>query len=772
MLDVVKYITDFNYRQILQLRETVKQIRQQEVKAWSQEKIIDFTRTQQKLLHNKTSTPHSTRIKAFAIVAECIRRVFSINVYDVQLMGALVLDQGQIAEMNTGEGKTLVATLPSYLNALHGNGVHVVTANDYLVQRDAEYLKPLYDYLGISISMVTGKSSVTERQKAYKHDITYVTSTELGFDYLRDNTADSIENQVLPSSFNYCIVDEVDYLLIDEASTPLVLSSVGGMPNSYYRIFNNFVSSLDEGDCTIKLKDNTVALTEEGYEKLKKFVTCQKICKSATDLYDRDVDLFYYINACLKAHYLFTKEKDYLVKNKEVLTVSSKTGRVLKGRRWGKGIHQAIEAKEGCPIRDESTTIASVTIQNFFKYYRKLSGMTGTASSQSIEFQEIYNLSVIAIPPHKTLRRVRHEDQLFISENAKLHYIANLTKRCIDKNQPVLIGCSVISTSEKLSNILRKFSIQHKVLNAKYVEQESMIISNAGYPGAVTIATNMAGRGTDILLGGVDKNADKRKQVVNSGGLMVIVAERHKSRRIDNQLIGRCARQGDPGECCIVMSLEDEFLTLFGGDKFKELKDQITLEEEDDGTPVSMPFLGNIVSYAQDQVEERNVGMRKRATEYDNVINMQRNYIYKKRQSILEINSIEGINSVLMSLLKTLMSDEKSRHSIAKLFSLTDSKPTTLAAYVTSVLSPNQSRSFTKERTCLLYYFNVYWQEYINSIEDTRLIANLVSYGQRDPKNEFKKKTVERFITMINSMIRVILETVVTSIESRIQYEQ
>ncbi len=604
--------------------------------------------------------------EAFACVREASRRTLGMRHYDVQLIGGIVLHQGKIAEMKTGEGKTLVATLAVYLNGLTGKGVHVVTVNDYLARRDAEWMGPIYHYLGMTVGVIQHEMNDAERRAAYAADVTYGTNNEFGFDYLRDNMKYSLEDCV-QRGHEYAIVDEVDSILIDEARTPLIISGPSEeSTDKYYRIDKLIPRLVREEDYKVDEKARSVVLQESGIEKAEKFL-------GVDNLYDpRHMDLVHHIQQALKAHTLFTRDKDYMVKDGQVIIVDEFTGRLMPGRRYSDGLHQALEAKEGVKIERENQTLATITFQNYFRMYKKLAGMTGTAETEAAEFENIYKLEVVVIPTNRPLRRIEYQDVVYRTEREKFNAVVEEIAELNRVGRPVLVGTTSIEKSEKLSNLLKKRGIRHVVLNAKYHEKEAQIVADAGRKGAVTIATNMAGRGTDIILGGkpgyemtdqlsgdggsspgtpapvggtaqpVSEEARRRAleewkrahdEVVALGGLHIIGTERHESRRIDNQLRGRAGRQGDPGSSRFYLSLEDDLLRIFGSDNITNLMQRLGMEE---GVPIESRLLTRQIERAQAQVEARNFEIRKHLLEYDDVMNKQREEIYRFRRELLE----------------------------------------------------------------------------------------------------------------------------------------
>ena len=557
-----------------------------------------------KLRLQKGETLDDILPEAFAVVREASKRVTGMRHFDVQLIGGVVLHRGKISEMRTGEGKTLVATLPVYLNALTGKGVHVVTVNDYLARRDSIDMGRIYNFLGLSVGLIVHEIDFPERKAAYQADITYGTNNEFGFDYLRDNMVVD-KDQMVQRELNYCIVDEVDSILIDEARTPLIISGPGEKSADLYKVIARIVANMKEGeDYTVDEKQKQVAPTEAGIAKAEKAL-------GVSNLYDTEhgVDFSHHIMCAIKAKTLMIRDRDYVVKDGEVIIVDEFTGRLMYGRRYSEGLHQAIEAKEGVVVQRESQTLATITFQNYFRMYKKLAGMTGTAKTEEQEFQKIYGLDVIVIPTNKPMIRTDYPDVIYKTKAAKYRAVVKEIVELHKSGQPVLVGTTSITQSEDLSALLKKQGIPHNVLNAKYHEKEAMIVADAGQPGQVTIATNMAGRGTDIVLG---------EGVAEKGGLHILGTERHESRRIDNQLRGRCARQGDPGSSRFYLSLEDDLMRLFGSDKIKGMMDKLGMEEDE---PIENKIVTSSIENAQKKVEERNFNIRKMVLEYDDVMN-------------------------------------------------------------------------------------------------------------------------------------------------------
>ena len=611
-----KLFASYSEREIRRVKKIVNKIVKLEtvMEKLSDQELRDKSNEFRDRLRNNSNLD-DILVEAFAVCREASKRVLGMKHYEVQLIGGIVLHQGRIAEMKTGEGKTLVATLPVYLNALTGNGVHVVTANDYLAERDLNIMKPLYNFLGVTSGVILGSSTREERQEAYKCDITYITNSEVGFDYLRDNMG-ALKSQQVQRKLNYAVIDEVDSILIDEARTPLIVSGKGDGLTHQYRMADIFVKTLKEEDYRIDEKVNSIILTDSGVSKAEKTF----VLENYGDI--TNSNLMHLVDKALRANYMLKRDKDYLVKNGKVLIIDAFTGRIAEGRQFADGQHQALQAKEGVKIEPENKTLATITYQNFFKLYQKVSGMTGTGITEESEFRDIYSLDVIAIPPNKPVQRIDENDKVYFTENAKFKAIVNDVKECNQKGQPVLIGTSTIEKSELLSREFKKQNIPHKVLNAKFYEMEAEIISHAGEKGAVTIATNMAGRGTDIKLG---------EGVEALGGLRIIGTERHESRRIDNQLRGRAGRQGDKGSSIFYLSLEDELLNIFMSDSAKENLKKLAHGEE----CIQEKMITKAIESAQKRIEGKNFESRKNTIQYDNVVNEQRKIIYEQRNAVL-----------------------------------------------------------------------------------------------------------------------------------------
>jgi len=704
--------------------------------------------------------------EAFAVVREAAWRTLGMKHFKVQVLGGIVLHQGRIAEMKTGEGKTLVATLPAYLNALTGEGVHVVTVNDYLAKRDREWMGKIYEFLGLKVGVILHNMDFMERKEAYNADITYGTNNEFGFDYLRDNMVIYKEHMV-QRGLNYAIVDEVDSILIDEARTPLIISGMGEKSTDLYYIVDKFVRKLKpETDFHVDEKAHTVVLTDEGIKKVEEYFKIENLA----DI--QNMELSHHINQALKAHHLMKKDRDYIVKDGQVIIVDEFTGRLMYGRRYSDGLHQAIEAKEGVKIERESKTLATITFQNYFRMYKKLAGMTGTAQTEEEEFRAIYGLDVVVIPTNKPMIRVDYPDKIYKTERAKFKAIVDEIEEKYKKGQPVLVGTISIEKSEMLSEMLKKKGIPHQVLNAKYHEKEAEIIAKAGQKYAVTIATNMAGRGTDIVLG---------EGVAELGGLHIIGTERHEARRIDNQLRGRAGRQGDPGSSRFYISLEDDLMRLFGSEKISGLMDKIGYDEN---MPIENKFITAQIEAAQKRVEAHNFEIRKHVLQYDDVMNKQRDVIYKERRRVLEgenlkehiLNMMETIveDAIalytkdspypeewdLKGLLEYLNSKFLPKKSI-KLEELTGLSKEELKEKIYNralELYENKEKEIGEEtmreleRVVLLRNVDTKWMDHIDAMEQLKQGIGLRAYGHIDPLIEYQKEAYDMFQELVKNI--------------------
>lgn len=765
--------------------------------------------------------------EAFAVVREAAKRTLNMRHFDVQLIGGMVLHGGNIAEMRTGEGKTLVETLAAYLNALSGKGVHVVTVNDYLAKRDAEWMGPIYAFLGMTVGVVVPDMSPPEKQQAYAADITYGTNNEFGFDYLRDNMAFSFADKV-QRPLNYAIVDEVDSILIDEARTPLIISGAAEDSTELYIAINKLIPALRKqeikdgpGDYFIDEKSKQAYLSEEGHQKVEELFLREDLLKEGESLYDaNNIMLMHHLNAAMRAHALFHRDVDYIVQQGEVVIVDEHTGRTMPGRRWSDGLHQAVEAKELVKIRQENQTLASITFQNYFRIYNKLSGMTGTADTEAYEFQQIYGLEVVVIPTNKPMVRQDQSDLVYMSAQEKFAAIVDDIKKAREKGQPTLVGTASIETSEYLSNILRKENIPHQVLNAKFHEKEAQIIAEAGRPGAVTIATNMAGRGTDIVLGGnleaELKNLDnptpdeiskhkagwqqRHDQVVNAGGLYVLGTERHESRRIDNQLRGRSGRQGDPGKSRFYLSLEDNLLRIFGGERLTGLMKRIGIEK---GMALESRLLSNSIENAQRKVEAFNFDIRKQLLEYDDVANDQRKVIYRQRDELLAADNIsEVIESVRHQVIDSMMNPFIPPQSLEEQWDIEGLErhletefnvklpiqtwlekeehlhEENLRERIQKILKEAYQEKEQRagaavirqfEKAVMLQTLDNDWREHLAAMDYLRQGIHLRGFAQKNPKQEYKRESFELFVNMLN---RINYEVIATLSKFEVRAEQ
>ena len=705
--------------------------------------------------------------EAFAVVREASKRVLGLRHFDVQLVGGCVLHRGKIAEMRTGEGKTLVATLPAYLNALTGKGVHIVTVNEYLAHRDSHEMGRVFNFLGLSVGLIIHGLDFPERKAAYAADITYGTNNEFGFDYLRDNMVVSLD-QMVQRPLNYAIVDEVDSILVDEARTPLIISGPGEKSTDLYKVLARVVAQLVEGeDYTVDEKLKTAAPTEVGIAKAEKMLGVANMYAG-----EASIDFSHQLMQALKAKAIMHRDRDYVVKDGEVIIVDEFTGRLMFGRRFSEGLHQAIEAKEGVKVERESQTLATITFQNYFRMYDKLSGMTGTAKTEEQEFQKIYGLDVIVIPTNKPNQRIDYPDVIYKTKNAKYKAAANEIEECHKSGRPVLVGTTSIVQSEELSGILKKRGIPHTVLNAKFHEKEAEIIAGAGQFGAVTIATNMAGRGTDIVLG---------EGVPALGGLHIVGTERHESRRIDNQLRGRCARQGDPGSTRFYLSLEDDLMRLFGSDNISSIMDKLGMEEDE---PIEHSLVTKSIESAQKKVESRNFDMRKHVLEYDDVMNQQREVIYAQRKKILVENNLrENIMDMVTRVVDRTMvmyappdvySEEWDLPALIAYAEEFYAPPNTLTVEHLQTLSREELNEYLQklavdyyeqreesitpgimrelENLVMLKVVDSHWMQHLDAMDMLREGVGLRAYGQRDPLVEYKLEAYDMFQAMIDAI--------------------
>ncbi len=792
-------------KRIMSLVDKIEALRPSMIEL-TDEQLKDKTREFKERLANG-ETLDDLLPEAFATVREASRRVLNMEHYRVQLIGGIILHQGRIAEMRTGEGKTLVSTCPAYLNALEGKGVHIVTVNDYLAKRDAEWMGKVHEFLGLTVGVILNSMKNDERREQYACDITYVTNNEDGFDYLRDNMV-IYKEQLVQRDLHYAIIDEVDSVLIDEARTPLIISGQSGKSTKLYEVCDILARQLERGEASgemtkmtaimgeeiietgdfiVNEKDKVVNLTEEGVRKVEKFFNIENLADP------ENLEIQHNIILALRAHNLMFRDQDYVVKDDQVLIVDEFTGRIMPGRRYSDGLHQAIEAKEHVKVRRESKTLATITFQNFFNKYKKKAGMTGTALTEEQEFREIYGMDVIEIPTNRPIQRIDRDDAVYMTKKEKFRAVVNEIKEAHAKNQPVLVGTITIETSELLSNMLRREGIKHQVLNAKFHELEAEIVAQAGVAGAVTIATNMAGRGTDIKL---DEEARE------AGGLKIIGTERHESRRIDNQLRGRSGRQGDPGESRFYISLEDDLMRLFGSEKLMSVFSSLGVAENEQ---IEHKMLSSAIEKAQKKIESNNYGIRKNLLEYDQVNNEQREIIYKERRRVLdgenmrdaickmitdtidntidmcineELESDEWdlveLNTVLLPIipLKTITSERVK--GIKKNQLKQNLKEEAIKLYeVKEAEFPEAEQIRELERVVLLKVIDRKWMDHIDDMEQLRQGIGLQAYGQRDPKVEYKMSAFEMFDGMISSIqqdtIRLLYHV---RIEQKVEREQ
>jgi len=823
-----------NDRQVKKYRKTVKQINnlEPEFESLSDEqlgaKTIEFRER-----FDQGESLDVLLPEAFATVREVGKRVLGMRHFDVQMIGGIVLHNGNIAEMRTGEGKTLVATLATYLNALSSKGVHVITVNDYLAQRDAGWMGKIYAFLGLTTGVVISGMDPLSKKQAYASDITYGTNNEFGFDYLRDNMAFSVDEKV-QRELNFAVIDEVDSILIDEARTPLIISGPTSDNSELYVKFNELVKELEQGeeaetkedeptgDYTVDEKNKQVHITERGHEKVEELLIREGILDENDSLYSAtNINLIHYLTASIRANVLFQKDVSYIVQDGKIVIVDEFTGRTMEGRRWSDGLHQAIEAKEKVNIENENQTLASITFQNYFRLYDKLSGMTGTADTEAFEFQSIYSLEVMVIPTNLNIAREDHGDLIFLSVEEKFNAIAEDVKDCIERKQPVLVGTASIEASEHLSSLLNKLKVKHNVLNAKQHEREAGIIAEAGVPGAVTIATNMAGRGTDIVLGGnldveiaekgeisdaekevlTDQWKQRHEEVLAAGGLHVIGSERHESRRIDNQLRGRSGRQGDAGSTRFYLSLQDDLMRIFASDKMAGLMKKLGMEE---GEAIEHPWVSRAIENAQRKVEGHNFDIRKQLLEYDDVANDQRKVVYQQRNEMMAeedlseiIESVRSdvVNTVVSSyvpagtleeqwdiegLQKNLEDETGKQFDIQKWlddddqlneYTLAEKVDTELVAVYKEkeeLIGKEELRRF--EKYVLLQVLDSHWKEHLAAMDYLRQSINLRAMAQKNPKQEYKRESFEMFTEMLEQIKQEVMSTL-SRVEIRSQEE-
>lgn len=826
---VTKIIGSSNQRTVRKLSKIVKGINALESKYQSlkNEDFKDLTEQFKQRVANG-ETLEVLLPEVFAVAREVAKRSLGLRPFDVQLMGGIVLNANRIAEMKTGEGKTLTALLPCYLNALSGKGVHVVTVNDYLARRDSDWSRPFYTMLGMTVGVNIPGMNPEEKRAAYACDVTYGTNNEFGFDYLRDNMAYSLEQKV-QRELNYALVDEVDSVLIDEARTPLIISGAAENSSKLYQAVDKLIPGLifqekedtetytGEGDYTLDLKIKQAYLTERGQIKIENSLVNAGLLKEGDKLFSSEnITLLHHVMAALRAHTLFKRDVDYVVENGEVLIIDEHTGRKMVGRRWSEGLHQAIEAKEGVEIHSENQTLASITFQNYFRMYKKLAGMTGTADTEAYEFQQIYGLQTVVLPTNRPMIRKDMPDLIYLTEDDKYKAIVNDIKETIAKGRPVLVGTISIENSEKLSHLLDKLGIKHQVLNAKFHEKEAYIVAQAGRPGTVTIATNMAGRGTDIILGGnlkadiaalgenptaeqIEKvKADWQKRhddVLKAGGLHIIGSERHESRRIDNQLRGRAGRQGDPGSSRFYLSMDDNLMKLFGSEKLKAFMKKMGM---DDGQPLEHKFITRAIESAQRKVETRNFDIRKSLLEYDDVANEQRKVIYEERNALLEGKDIsETIHTIFEDVLDNVISNYIQPNSLPEQWDLEGLQKRLAAVYKLDapvsqwmkendklvendirdkiialghemyqkkcdVIGPENQKQLEKQ--VMLQCIDSLWKEHLAAMDYMRQGIGLQGYAQKNPKNEYKIQSFNLFSKMLDN-----LKDQVVSILCRIQ---
>ncbi|MEE3305370.1 MAG: preprotein translocase subunit SecA, partial [Pseudomonadota bacterium] len=763
----------------------------------------------------KGETLDDILVEAFATVREASKRVYGMRHFDVQMLGGQVLHQGKISEMRTGEGKTLTATLPTYLNALSGKGVHVVTVNDYLARRDAEWSNQLFTYLGMRVGCNVPGMSPQQKREAYQADVTYGTNNEFGFDYLRDNMAFSPQDRV-QRPLNYAVVDEVDSILIDEARTPLIISGQAEDSSELYRRINTIIPKLvqqekedeegqeGDGDYTIDLKAKQIHLTERGQIHVEEILQQEGMLPEGESLFAAgNISLLHHINAALRAHKLFAKDVDYIVKEDQIVIVDEHTGRTMEGRRWSEGLHQAVEAKEGVRIQNENQTLASITFQNYFRLYNKLAGMTGTADTEAFEFNHIYGLETVVIPTNRPMQRKDMADLIYLTAEEKYEAIVEDIKECVKRGQPTLVGTVSIENSELISRILKKSKIPHKVLNAKFHEHEADIVAQAGKPGAVTIATNMAGRGTDIVLGGnwqaevekienpteaqIEKIKAEWKEshdaVLASGGLHIIGTERHESRRIDNQLRGRSGRQGDPGSSRFYLSLDDALMRIFASEKMGNMMKRLGMER---GEAIEHPWVTRAIENAQRKVEGRNFDIRKQLLEYDDVANDQRKVIYEQRNELLDEGDIsETIAAIREDVISSVVDEYIPPQSLEEMWDVSGLEERMRADFAVdlpiktwlenddklyeeklrerilgevvdaykqkeAVVGEQVLRQF--EKAVMLQNLDSHWKEHLAAMDHLRQGIHLRGYAQKNPKQEYKRESFALFSQMLEAL--------------------
>ncbi len=805
-----------NDRLLKQMRKEVTKINALEpvLEALSDEELKAKT-VEFKERFSNGETVEQLLVEAFAVVREASKRVFGMRHFDVQMIGGMVLNEGKIAEMRTGEGKTLTATLPSYLNALTDKGVHVITVNDYLATRDADWSRPLFEFLGLTVGCNVAGMTTQDKQAAYQSDITYGTNNEFGFDYLRDNMVFSPQERS-QKPLHFAIIDEVDSILIDEARTPLIISGQAEDSSALYKIINTLVPTLEQqdeedkegeestGDFTIDEKAKQVYLTERGQIHIEEIMVEKELLTAGDTLFSAaNITLLHHVMAALRAHKLFQKDVDYIVKDDEIVIVDEHTGRTMEGRRWSEGLHQAVEAKEGVNIQNENQTLASITFQNYFRIYEKLSGMTGTADTEAFEFNHIYGLETVIIPTNQPMVRKDLSDLIYLTTEEKFEAILADIQDCVKRGQPVLVGTIAIETSEFLSDFLKKAKIKHKVLNAKFHQQEAEIVADAGKESAVTIATNMAGRGTDIVLGGnldaiiakltnpsEDDIAKAKAQwkvdherVLELGGLHIVATERHESRRIDNQLRGRSGRQGDEGSTRFYLSMEDSLMRIFASERISNMMRKLGMEK---GEAIEHPWVTRSIENAQRKVEGRNFDMRKQLLEYDDVANDQRGVIYEQRNELLDNEEIGSVVDAIRSdVINGVIDQHIPRQSLDEMWDIQGLEEQLKGEYSTELTIAKWLEEDSKlheeslrekiiaefeqaykdkeeavgadvlrqfEKAVMLQSLDSHWKEHLSAMDHLRQGIGLRAHAQKNPKQEFKRESFELFTEMLDNL--------------------
>ena len=807
-----KIFKSSNQQELDKIQNIIETINNKEnhIKTLSEADFKEKTFNFKKNAQNGTLNVNEIIPESFALVREAAKRTLGERHYDVQLAGGLILHSGKIAEMKTGEGKTLVSTLPAYLNSITGKGVHIVTVNDYLAKRDAAWMGKVFNYLGVTIGCITNEIDDIQRKNNYAKDITYATNNELGFDYLRDNMKYEL-NDMVQRNHNFCIVDEVDSILIDESRTPLIISGKLEDKTTLYETSNNFIKYLEKKDYELDEKNKNAILTDLGIDKIEKLAIQKRILKNKNFYDPANLDLVHHVNQALKANLIFKRDTDYIVRDGKVQIIDEFTGRVLDGRRFSDGLHQAIESKENVQIQEENQTLAAITYQNYFRLYKKLAGMTGTAMTESEEFFDIYKLNVVSIPTNMKMVRKDANDQIFRTEEEKHNAILNRVKECNKNGQPVLVGTTSIEKSEQISKLFKKNKLNHNVLNAKQHEKEAKIITEAGKTGMITIATNMAGRGTDIQLGGnknLLKNNEKetdevkekmkidKEKVKNSGGLFIVGTERHESRRIDNQLRGRSGRQGDPGSSVFYISLEDDLMRIFGGQSIDGMLKKLGLKKNES---INHPWINKAMERAQQKVEARNFEIRKTLLKFDDVMNDQRKVIFGQRIEILKTQEVKKmIFSFLDEISKNLeiAHQDFGRNNDLKNFSneIKTNYGNIFDKKRIEEFSKMQTKEFTQslidsfdekrnerinilgeqqnneiEKRIFLQIMDFLWRSHLQYLENLRQVIGLRSYGQKDPLAEFRREAFQLFEDLL---LKIKVETIKFLINTNIVVEQ